>query len=147
MPHFLKGSGDEVVGPVLFVHLLPLLQLLFSQQVLLGRVVGLVMAGQFLLDGRDIDDPALRSGSARPGIVDLVLLLLLLLVLVPLDPAGQQSVQDLVDLHLLPLRRHEVALGRRMRVDGEGVFVIVLDLEGRVGQRLGRHFATPDPID
>ena len=129
MPHFLKGSGDEVVGAILLVHLLPLLQLLLSQQVLLGRVVGLVMARQFLLDWGDVDDPALRSGPTGPGIVDPVLLLLLLLLLVPLDPAGEQSVQDLVDLHLLPLRRHEVAFGGGMRVDGEGVLVVVLDLE------------------
>lgn len=91
------------------------------------------MAWQFLLHRCDVNDPTLSSGSTRPSIIDLVFLLLFLLILVPLDPASQQSVQDLVDLHLLPLRRHEVPLGRRMRVDGKRVIIIILDLEGRVG--------------
>ena len=105
------------------------------------------MAWQFLLHGRDVDHSALCCSSTRPRVVDLILFLLLFLILVPLDPAREQSIQNLVDLHLLPLRRHEVALGRRVRVDGEGVVVVVLDLEGGVGECLGGHFAAPDPVD
>lgn len=133
MPHFLKSSGDEIIRPVFLIHLLPLLQLLLSQQILLGRVVGLIMSWQLLLHGCDVDDPTLRSGSTRPSIINLILLLLLFLILVPLDPTSQQSIQYLVDLHLLPLRRHEVPLGRRMRVDGKRILIIILNLKGRVG--------------
>lgn len=133
MPHLLISSWYEIVRPIFFIHLLPLLQLLLSEQVLLRWIVGLIMSWQFLLHRCDIDDPTLRSCSTRPRIVNLILLLLFLLILVPLDPACEQSIEYLVDLHLLPLRRHEVSFSWWMCMDGEGIIIIVLDLKGSCG--------------
>lgn len=40
---FVEGRWDEVVGAVFLIELLPLLEFLFSEQVLPGWVVGLVV--------------------------------------------------------------------------------------------------------
>ena len=43
VPHFGKGFGDEVVRAVFFIHFLPFFEFLISEQILFGRIVGLVM--------------------------------------------------------------------------------------------------------
>lgn len=83
--HFIESRGDKVERSVFLVHLLPLLQLLLCQQILLGGMVRLVMSWQLLLHWSNADDSPINCCSAGPGIIQL-LFFLLLLILVPLNP-------------------------------------------------------------
>lgn len=45
MSHFLETARNEVVGSILFIHLLPLLELFPTEEIFFRRIVGLIMSG------------------------------------------------------------------------------------------------------
>lgn len=109
----VKGARDEG-WPVLLRQKLVAGPLLLARQVLLRWVVGLVVSRQLGLGRRDVGEAvrgALRDCRViAPEQVGL-LVLLCLLVLVPLEPPLAERPDQLDDLLLLPLGRHEAALG------------------------------------
>ena len=146
MPHFRKGGRDEIEGPVCLIHLLPLFLFVLCHQVLLGRVVRLAMVRQSRLLGCDVNNSLVSGTTARPGVIQLLFFIIFLFILVPLDSPREQSVEYFIDLHLLPLRWHEVAFGRRMGAQGERVLVLKLKVVGRASHFFAGHFPAPNPI-
>lgn len=77
MSHFGERGGNEVEGFILLVELLPLLFLLFTEQELFGRVVGLIVAWKLGFHRCDVNDASFLDGSAGPSIIKLLLFLFL----------------------------------------------------------------------